>query len=155
MSNYDLQCAVNSYGLLQLENIKTVLDSNFKGTVLKISNLNDFWDEADLNTLNANLENLIPFHLTSDFKVFLYSLAAPEAYGMVKSANYDDFDYRVDAEYPGTGNTIKVTIHRNELNVSLLETKYNQVFDYPPRHFTNQHANMTFNFGSKVICLDL
>ncbi len=131
VSNYDLQCAVNSYGLLQFENIKTVLDSNFKGTVLKISNLNDFWDEADLNTLNANLENLIPSHLTSDFKIFLYSLAAPEAYGMVKSANYDDFDYRVDAEYPGTGNTIKVTIHRNELNVSLLETKYNQVFDYP------------------------
>ena len=24
-----------------------------------------------------------------------------------------------------------------------------------PEHFTNQHANMTFNFGSKVICLDL
>ena len=38
VSNYDLQCAVNSYGLLQFENIKTVLDSNFKGTVLKISN---------------------------------------------------------------------------------------------------------------------
>ena len=131
VGNYDLQCAVNSYGLLQFENIKTLLDSNFKGTVLKISNLNDSWDEADLNTLNANLENLIPSHLTSDFKVFLYSLAAPEAYGMVKSANYDDFDYRIDAEYSGAGNTIKVTIHRNELNVSLLETKYNQVFDYP------------------------
>lgn len=104
----------------------------FNGTLIRISNLNDDWQEDTISGLFGTLEMLIPEHLSADFKLFLYSVGAAEKYGAVPTNGYDDYDYKVSARYTGgESNEMQITIERNELNLSLLETRYAGVFDQP------------------------
>ena len=86
---------VEGFGLNHFNVLSNLFSNDYKGTVIRISDLNDEWDKNQLRNLNTNLENLFPPHLSSDFEIYLYSFADPELFGKVKSANYDDFDYRV------------------------------------------------------------
>lgn len=104
----------------------------FKGTLIRISNLNDEWQEDSISNLFGTLEMLIPEHLSVDFRLFLYTMDNMEMFGPVPSGAYDDYDYKVSALYTGgKTNTLQITIERNELNLSLLETRYAGVFDLP------------------------
>ena len=102
--------------------------SEFQGTVLCISDLRDIWTDESLGNLLNNLEMLIPEHMQSIFTLYLYKMQDLKWSGKVNPAEYLDFDYKVSASFDGV-KTIDVTIERNELNVSLLETKYVKVFD--------------------------
>lgn len=111
---------------------KTITATPFKGTLIRISNLNDDWQEDTVSGLFGTLEMLIPEHLSSDFKLYLYSLEETGKYGAVPTSGYDDYDYKVSAHYTGgENNNIQITIERNELNLSLLETRYSGVFEQP------------------------
>lgn len=111
---------------------KDITRDKFYGTLIRVSNLNDEWSESSISNLFGTLEMLIPEHLSADFKLFLYSLDNPDLYGPVPSSGYDDYDYKVSAHYAGgETNALQVTIERNELNLSLLETRYLQVFEQP------------------------
>lgn len=126
----ELPDIVQEEGISKLEVFQRIDLNKYQGTIIKISHLNDLWDEKAISSLNSNLENLIPDHLGSDFSISLNLLSMPYSFGRVKSAYYDDYDYRIEAEYCGKGQEIAVRIHRNELNVSLLESKYKDVFKY-------------------------
>ncbi len=108
----------------------SITSAPFKGTLIRISKLNDDWHEDTISGLFGTLEMLIPEHLSADFKLFLYSLREPEKYGAVPTSGYDDYDYKVSAHYSGGEcNEMQITIERNELNLSLLETRYSGVFE--------------------------
>jgi len=101
------------------------------GTVIEISELNDSWSEEQLNKLFANLEMLIPPREQSDFRIDIFSLSNLDEFGKVKSAYYDDYDYKVVTRYNGNSDgLLKVKMTRNELDLDLLERRYAEVFDY-------------------------
>lgn len=109
---------------------KDITTNQFKGTLIRISHLNDEWQEDSISALFGTLEMLIPEHLSADFKLFLYTMGNTEMYGPVPSSGYDDYDYKVSAHYSGgETNKMQITIERNELNLSLLETRYVGVFE--------------------------
>lgn len=111
---------------------KDITSEPFKGTLIRICNLNDEWQEDAINNLFGTLEMLIPDHLSADFKLFLYTMGNTEMFGAVPSSGYDDYDYKVSAHYTGGEvDTLQITIERNELNLSLLETRYAAVFEQP------------------------
>lgn len=115
------------YGLDKLP-IATQLNlKSFNGTVLCISDLKDSWTEDGLNSLLMNMELLIPEHMQSLFTLYLYRLQDLTWSGRVNPAEYSDYDYKISASFNGE-NIIHVLLERNELNVSLLETKYSNVF---------------------------
>ena len=114
-------------GLTKLPIADKLNFSDFQGTVLCISNLKDSWTDEGLNNLLNNMEMLIPEHMQSLFTLYLYRLQDLSWSGKVNPAEYTDFDYKVSASYDGK-KQIDVIIERNELNVSLLETKYSKVF---------------------------
>lgn len=116
-----------SYGLTKLPIAENLCFSAFRGTVLCISHLRDKWTEEELNSLKRNLEMLVPEHLKSLFSLYLYNLHILTWGGEIYPAEYSDYDYRIDASFDGK-RTIHVSVERNELNVSLLETKYASVF---------------------------
>ena len=125
-------------GLSAVEAFQQLSSEPFHGTILCISELNDVWSDAELNSLQGNLQMLIPEHMESVFSIYLYSLQDLEWAGKINPAAYEDFDYKIVAHYE-KGRTIHVEIERNELNVSMLETKYADVFkrkamkEYPYR----------------------
>lgn len=114
-------------GLGKLPIAEKIIKDDFHGTILCISELVDKWDDEKLNTLQKNLENLIPEHMQSIFSIYLFNMHDLNWGGKISPAEYDEYDYKITAKYEG-GRTIKVNIERNELNVSLLETNYVKLF---------------------------
>lgn len=118
---------ISNFGLNRLPITDWFVEKCFHGTILCISDLIDEWEETNLNSLQKNLENLIPEHVHSVFGLYLFNMQDLTWGGKINPAEYDEFDYKVTAKYEG-GRTINVNIERNELNVSLLETNYSRVF---------------------------
>jgi signal transduction histidine kinase len=113
--------------------IKEVLENiNFEsGTVIEITELNDEWNEDKLRKLFGNLEMLLPPEEQNDFCIDLFLLNNLEEFGTLKRAYYDDYDYKLKANYnENSDKVLKVEISRNELDVDILENRYAQVFDF-------------------------
>ena len=132
VDNAFLTDKITEYGISGLDIIHKLSHGGFHGTIFQITNLNDDWDEDAIKSLNQNLETLVPSHLSSDFSMYLYSLGDLEKYGLIKNAGYDDFDYKIEASFLGKENRkIKINITRKELNLSLLESTYRDLFSMP------------------------
>ncbi|WP_179367625.1 ATP-binding protein [Winogradskyella forsetii] len=102
-----------------------------KGTVIKITNLNDNWEFDQLQRLFGNLEMLLPPKEQNDFELHFFSMSNTEDFGQVKGAYYDDFDYKISARYlDDEDKTLIVDITRNELDVNVIENRYKELFDY-------------------------
>ena len=126
-------CRCQDFRLNKIDQLyKDITEAPFIGTLIRIGNLNDEWSDASISNLFGTLEMLIPEHLSADFHLFLYTMSNTELYGPVPASGYDDYDYKVSAHYTG-GKTdqMRITIERNELNLSLMETKYAGVFELP------------------------
>lgn len=151
-------------GLDKVDAIIQLQSNPFHGTILCISELNDVWTDAELNGLQSNLQMLIPEHMESVFSIYLHSLQDLEWAGKINPAAYEDFDYKIVAHYE-KGRTIHVEIERNELNVSMLETKYADVFkrkamkEYPYRledmHARKIHRELVVSSGISDDALEL
>lgn len=118
---------LNEYGIDKLPIYDKLISKNFHGTILCISNLNDDWDDSALNGLLKNLEMLIPTELQTSFVLYLYKMHDLQWSGKVNPMEYEDYDYKISAQYEG-GRDIQIKIERNELNLSKLETLYSKVF---------------------------
>lgn len=102
------------------------------GTLLKVSNLNDLWDESIVSKLYDNLQGLIPPFDIPAFEIFVHSSDSPNTFGKVKVDSYSDYDYKVVAHYLDDVNkTLEVDITRNELDVKRLQDEYIGVFEFP------------------------
>ncbi|WP_292462966.1 sensor histidine kinase [Methanolobus sp.] len=130
--NMDLKQTIksitNDYSLLSdlIQDLK--LDS---GTILKICLLNDDWDQYLVSKIFENLEILVPPKEISDFKITLLSSLEEKEYGDVSPDFCDEYDYKVSAKYlDGANKTVKITIERNELDISSIETKYMNVIEH-------------------------
>lgn len=86
------------------------------GTLLKITNLRDFWTDDAVNQVFSDLEVLIPPKETEDFQVVVSSALHPSKYGEVLNSICDDFDYKLVAK-ADANQTVKITIYRREYDV--------------------------------------
>jgi len=99
------------------------------GTIIKITQLNDFWDNDSINKVYSDLEQLIPPKEQSFFDIYFFSTENENNYGAVPTAYYDDYDYKIEAHYFSDKNkTINIKITRNELDVKRLENEFRDVF---------------------------
>jgi signal transduction histidine kinase len=122
------------------------------GTVIEISELNDTWETGQLEKLFGNLEMLLPPKEQSDFKINLFSINNLDLFGEVKTAYYDDYDYKVEATYfAGEGKNLEVKITRNELDIDAIENRYSEVFNYEPMKVFPYRLE---DFKSKTIILN-
>lgn len=119
----------NSERLTELINT-TSFDS---GTVIEISELNDTWEIEQLEKLFGNLEMLLPPKEQSDFEINLFCTNNIDLFGKVKTAYYDDYDYKIEATYKdGESRNLEIKITRNELDIDAIENRYSEVFNFEP-----------------------
>lgn len=103
------------------------------GTLFRITDLRDDWDDFFVERLYSNLETLIPPTENNIFNVFLFSSLFADKYGQIESVLCDDFDYKINAEITDENN-IKVTINRNEFDVPTIDKsifEFNEMKEYP------------------------
>ncbi len=99
------------------------------GTVLKISNLRDNWDDYFVSQVFDDLAVLAPPKEQNDFKLFLYSYDNPNKYGEILGSICDDYDYKLVAKADQNQN-VNIEIFRNEYDVETI----------PPEFFKREFA---------------
>ena len=111
------------------EQFEVDIPSFSTGTILQVTSLSDDWSENQLEHLFNSLQDIIP-----PFNIPLFNIVMKvkgiDAYGVVDIVPFDDYDYKVSANY-GLKNgkwLLDVDITRNELDVNRLKTDYRTLF---------------------------
>ncbi len=113
--------------LSKLEKIFEITFPEFNtGTILKVTGLNDEWNEEQLAHLFSSLQDLVPPFNIPAFEINQF-VQGQNNYGRVEIADYDDFDYAVSAFFDGE-DSLFVKVSRNELDVERLRNDYLGLF---------------------------
>lgn len=99
-----------------------------KGTIIRISNLRDSWDQNGIEKLFKSLEALIPPIDIEIFNVYVLALNNINQYGKVSTAFFNEYDYRVESEYISNELNVKIKITRDELDINRIKTHYSDIF---------------------------
>ncbi len=99
-------------------------EKDFKyGTILKITELRDNWEDFFVEQVFSDLEVLVPPKEAGGFEIFVFSSLTPNKFGEVLGSICDDFDYKLVATADENQN-VKITIYRNEYNVELIPNAF-------------------------------
>ncbi|MFH6997373.1 ATP-binding protein [Flavobacterium sp. FlaQc-57] len=107
---------------IDLSKIESEKEFKF-GTILKITNLRDNWDDYFVEQVFNDLEVLVPPKEVGDFEIFLFSSLTKSKYGEVLGSVCDDFDYKLVAVADDNQN-VKIKIFRNEYAVELIPNDF-------------------------------
>ncbi|WP_300568458.1 sensor histidine kinase [Flavobacterium sp.] len=110
--------------------LKQIKDFEFKnGTILKISKLKDDWYQPEIEGIFKNLEALIPpKELKIPFQVLFLHAQNLNEYGQVETAFFNDFDYKLTAEYNADNLNVDFVLTRNELDIKKLKKDYDFLY---------------------------
>lgn len=99
-------------------------EKDFKyGTILKITELRDNWEDFFVEQVFSDLEVLVPPKEAGGFEIFVFSSLTPNKFGEVLGSVCDDFDYKLVATADENQN-VKIRIYRNEYNVELIPNAF-------------------------------
>lgn len=108
----------------ELDLSKVNLDKGIRhGTILKISNLRDNWEDFYVEQVFSDLEVLVPPKEVGEFEIYLFSSLEPNKYGEVAGSICDDYDYKLVAKADEHQN-ISITIYREEYDVELIPNEF-------------------------------
>jgi signal transduction histidine kinase len=93
------------------------------GTILKISDLRDNWEDYYVQQVYSDLEVLVPPKETGGFEIYLFSSLEPNKYGEVFSSICDDFDFKLIAIADENQN-VKIKIERREYDIELIPNEF-------------------------------
>jgi len=115
--------------------VQTVINrySFDSGTVLKISELRDNWDDFYVSQVFDDLEVLVPPKEQSGFQLFLFSSDEVSKYGEILGSVCDDYDYKIVAKADGNQN-VEITIYRNEYDIETIPLNF---FNRPSMKIAN------------------
>lgn len=98
--------------------------NSFKyGTILKITELRDYWENYYVEQVYSDLEVLVPPRESNEFSIYLYSSLTPDNYGEVLGSLCDDFDYKIIAKADDKQN-ISIKVIRNEYDVASIPVEF-------------------------------
>ena len=122
------------------------------GTILKISDLRDNWEDYFVDQVYSDLEVLVPPKESGGFEMYVFSSLLPDKYGEVLGSICDDFDYKLVAKADENQN-VKITVYRNEYNVELIphdffEREGMQKENYTKSDFLKGFWSKTTTFSS-------
>lgn len=127
-------------------------ETEFKfGTILKITDLRDDWEDYYVNQVYSDLEVLVPPKESGGFSLYLLSSLEPNKYGEVLGSVCDDFDYKLVATADEKQN-VNIKIYRNEYDLELIPNEFfsrksMQSFPFRKDDFVGEYweTNKTFS----------
>lgn len=140
------------YNLPDLDLSKIESERDFKfGTILKITDLRDNWEDYFVEQIYNDLEVLVPPKETGGFEIFLFSSLLPNKYGEVLGSICDVFDYKLTAVADENQN-VKIRIYRNEYDLELIpndffEREGLQIDNYRKSDFVKGYWEKTTSFS--------
>lgn len=107
---------------IDLTKIKSEKEFKF-GTILKITDLRDDWEDFFVEQVFNDLEVLVPPKEAGGFEIFLFSSLFRRKYGEVLGSVCDDFDYKLVATADDNQN-VKIRIYRSEYDIELIPNDF-------------------------------
>ncbi|MDU7340346.1 ATP-binding protein [Enterobacter sp.] len=107
------------------------------GTILKISDLRDNWDDYYVEQVYSDLEVLVPPKETNEFEIYLLSSLSPTQYGEVLGSICDDFDYKIIAKADDKQN-VSIKIIRNEYDILSIPSEFFSRSSMQKKHYTKE-----------------
>ncbi|WP_422358909.1 ATP-binding protein [Reichenbachiella sp.] len=107
---------------LDLTKIKTKEKFQY-GTILKITDLRESWEDFYVNGVYSDLEVLVPPKESGEFKIYLYTTQDLEKYGEVEGSVCDDYDYKLTAKADENQNVV-IKVFRNEYDLETIEPEF-------------------------------
>lgn len=159
-----IEADIESISLNLSEKIKSIIKGNTrleeqiknvsfnKGTILKINNLKDSWDEDSINDVFKNLEALIPpKELKIPFEVYFHHFQNPDEFGEVNTAFFNDYDYKLIAKYNADKLNVDFSITRNELDLKQVKEKFAFIFKNNKTPYDLKTiVNKTFSYSKPI-----
>ena len=135
----------------QVENLIDKIDFH-RGTIIKISNLKDDWFNEETSSVFKSLEALIPpKELNIPFEVYFNHFQQPKEFGEVKTAFFNDFDYKLKASYNAETLNVDFEITRNEIEIKVLKNKYPDVYKSKSAPYDLKTLeNKTFSYSKTI-----
>lgn len=135
---------------IDLSKIQSEKEFRF-GTILKITELRDNWEDYFVEQVFNDLEVLVPPKEAGGFEIFLFSSLNPTKYGEVLGSVCDDFDYKLIAKADDNQN-VKIRIYRSEYDIDLIpndffEREGMQKEHYKRQDFINGYWEKTMTFS--------
>ena len=107
---------------IALEKIES--EKEFKyGTILKITELRDNWEDFFVEQVFSDLEVLVPPKEAGGFEIFVFSSLSLNKYGEVLGSVCDDYDYKLVA-IANENQKVNIRIYRNEYDVELIPNDF-------------------------------
>lgn len=119
---YDKKLKDEVEKLIDLKTIKSEKEFRY-GTILKISNLRDNWEDYYVEQVYSDLEVLVPPKETGEFEIYLFSSLEPKKYGEVLGSICDDYDYKLVAKADKDQN-VHIKIFRDEYDIDLIPNEF-------------------------------
>ena len=88
------------------------------GTIIKITDLRDEWDDLSLTKIFEDLEILIPPSYNKEFQINMIESIDLTKFGLVESSFCDDFDYKIEATVENN-KMVDIEIYRNEFDLDI------------------------------------
>lgn len=122
------------------------------GTFIQIEELRDDWSLKEVEDVFRRLEALIPpKDLKIEFRVFQGYQQANKLFGEVDTAYFNDYDYRMVAQYHADDLRVDFQMTRNEIDLKVLGEKYPNVFaDAKPPFDVTTLKQKTFKFSLPI-----
>lgn len=96
------------------------------GTIFKITNLRDDWEDFYVEQVFNDLEVLVPPKEQNTFDLYLFSNQEPSKYGKLLGSICDDYDYKIVAKADAEQN-VNIKIFREEYDIERVNPK---LFEY-------------------------
>jgi len=93
------------------------------GTVLKITELRDNWEDFYVSQIFDDLEVLVPPKEQSGFQLFLFSSEESIKYGEILGSICDDYDYKIKVTADKNQN-VEIEIYRHEYDIEVINPKF-------------------------------
>lgn len=113
------------------------------GTILKISDLRENWEEYYVNQVFSDLEVLVPPKESGGFTIYLFNSVNLDKFGEVMGSICDDFDYKIIAKADDKQN-VTIKVFRNEYDIDIIPIEFFQRLNMQ----SNPYTRTIFREGS-------
>lgn len=101
------------------------VESFHYGTILKVFDLRENWEEYYVTQVYSDLEVLVPPKESGGFTIYLYNSLNLNKFGEVLGSLCDDYDYKIVARADDKQN-VDIRIYRNEYDVDIIPSDFFQ-----------------------------
>ena len=115
--NYKSNTSLNNVvASIKNSNVIELVNENFisTGTIFKIDNLREEWNDDLINNIKESLASLLPPNIENEFSIYFFKENDTLKDAFINSKGIDTYDYKI--QFQSKENNVEIIINRNEFD---------------------------------------